>query len=112
MSDAETTRRVLLRAAEILEPEGAWCQQYYAKDAHGNDCMGWDHQAVCWCGVGAIEKAHDELRGQADVMEAAILAVGRVVGLSSWASDWNDAPERTQAEVVQALKQAAASLPS
>lgn len=55
--------------------------------------------AVCWCVLGATEKVDPDNSAAADEYLSRYL--GRTVG------DWNDAPERTQAEVVAALRAAA-----
>lgn len=104
---------VLAAAADLLEKPGAWTQfdnpdEYpdgeTARDASGNSVPGDDPTAVCFCVFGAIERiCPSPLVGrEADRLLAASL------GMSTGAIvDWNDAPERTQAEVVTALRQAA-----
>ncbi|MFA6031846.1 MAG: hypothetical protein WC889_02965, partial [Myxococcota bacterium] len=48
---------VLERAADLIEPEGAWTQGESARDANGKPLkQGSDHNAVCWCVLGAIGK--------------------------------------------------------
>lgn len=106
MSDAETTRRVLLRAAEILEPEGAWCQVATARTAHGKSVEALSRSAVSWCVNGALTKAAKRHVDSRDAYFHLLDFLGQGV------ATFNDAPERTQAEVVQALRDAAASLPS
>ena len=97
---------ILARAADLIEPEGAWTQGEEARDAHGEgleDFSGTD--AVCWCAGGAIWKAARLLgvvRG-APFQRYFELFLG-VTGVP----EWNDAPERTQAEVVAKLREAAA----
>jgi hypothetical protein len=83
-------RAVLLKAAAIVER--GWCQGA-AVDIDGSRCL-----------VGAFCLASD---GAAlDVSCAASRALERVIG-TVYCSQWNDAPERTQAEVVAALRHAA-----
>jgi hypothetical protein len=85
---------VLSRAADLIEPEGAWTQGSYGRTADGSSVYYDDPNAVCFC-----------LRG----------ALRRVDPTGSWmeyaanhrlSAAWNDAFGRTQAEVVSALRQA------
>lgn len=85
----EAVAEVLERAAELLTPEGAWQQREWG----GNGC---------WCLDGAIMEA----KGEENTFRELAL-VCEAVGCDS-AIYWNDAPERTQAEVVAKLKEAAA----
>lgn len=95
---------VLDKAADLIEPEGAWTQGAYARDALGKDVNPNEEfitvpDAACWCLHGSI--CH---------------VVG---GKNMWPwlrnpvrcelpdTEWNDAPERTQAEVVAKLREAA-----
>lgn len=94
---------VLERAAELIEPEGAWTQGWSARTADGVVCYSLASQAARWCIGGAIVKANgadDELAIRAFTVLDGVI-VGEV-------SRWNDAPERTQAEAVAKLREAAA----
>ncbi len=102
---------VLDRAADLIEPEGAWTQGVSARDADGRAC---DNSlaptAVCWCAVGAIGTAVASLHAYDPspykVEGAATAALARVASSAS-VIIWNDAEYRTQAEVVAALREAA-----
>lgn len=105
MSAVENVADVLDAAADLLEPKGAWTQGAFARNADG-DFTGLSEfrgPAVCWCIMGATEKVTDDprLAGEADRYVARL-----VPGFSI--EDFNDAPERTQAEVVAKLREAAA----
>lgn len=98
---------ILDHAADLIEPEGAWTQGFYARGASGLPVKVNGKAAVCFCGIGAVLRAarartvFDLSFGRAALAKA--LGVG-------WLSDfyhWQDAPKRTQAEVVAALRQAA-----
>ena len=93
---------VLAAAADLLEKPGAWTQGWYARDERGGICSAGASDAICFCAVGAISKVSGGLPPvQAlDLMRSA-------AGCTDNIGDWNDAPERTQAEVVTALRQAA-----
>ena len=112
-----TVAETLRKAADLIEPKGAWTQGYYARDASGryweedpdSDAQGSyvDFPAKCFCLYGAIAKAvgaDDPFLMKTDgrIEDALRLATGTTL-----VADWNDAPERTQAEVVAALRAAA-----
>jgi hypothetical protein len=93
---------VLERAADLIEPEGAWTQHEWALGANGEeDPIG---PAVCWCAWGAIYEASG--RDWTPVANQAVQAVQ--AHLDAEIQQWNDAPGRTQAEVVASLREAAA----
>jgi len=97
---------VLDRAADLLTPEGAWTQELFARDICGGPLSaGFDEGAVCWCAIGAIEK----VTGEEFLEELPVLAAQQLESVLLTAiPPWNDAPERTQAEVVAKLREAAA----
>jgi hypothetical protein len=95
---------ILDRAADLIEPEGAWTQESYARDENGSGIADGRHaNAVCWCGVGALEKAGGDLVG--DALAKAIRAV-LPKDCESFVV-FNDTLGRTQAEVVAKLREAA-----
>ena len=61
--------------------------------------------AVCWCTLGALDRVTG---GDIGLWSPALNALKSYLG-SPNIDGWNDAPERTQAEVVQALRAAAQS---
>ncbi len=102
MTDTPTTPAAVLRAARTLiaTPE-RWTKRAYRKDAAGNMCE--PEQAVCRCAEGALcdsDGTDDEWWRAYDVFRDAI-------GLDSIAL-WNDAPERTHADVLAAFDRAIA----
>ena len=107
---------VLNAAADLIEPEGAWTQGEQARNRRGQRVADSAPNAVCFCASGAIWKAAQRLKvrslsGQNGfIINEAHVALSRTVNAPNHAMsvpDWNDAPERTQAEVVAALRQAA-----
>jgi hypothetical protein len=94
---------ILEKAADLIEPEGAWLQGQYAKDDRGNFAAPEASYAVCWCAVGALQRASrldlNGYFGAADTLADHV---------QSHVVVWNDAPERTQTEVVAKLREAAA----
>lgn len=104
---ARTVADILTAAADLIEPEGAWTQGAFARTAKGHVIGSGEDPAVCFCGAGAVYR----MGGPRAVTERALNV------LDSWArqrrkgfrifAQFNDAPERTQAEVVAALRAAA-----
>lgn len=92
-----TTAEVFTRAAGLVR-EG-WCQGAYARSRTGATVAVGDPAACQWCLQGALARAGTIQRRRQDISEARVLvneAVGR-------ATDWNDDPARTQAEVAALL---------
>lgn len=92
-----------MKAWELLSDPAKWCKNNSAQDADGNYCYSDEDSACQWCMLGAINRCYPEL-------EQNIICYQKVVnrlGLTHWLSigDWNDAPERTHAEVLAVLKE-------
>lgn len=104
MSDPTTIADVLDAAADLIEPEGAWTTETVASTADGNSVLSDNPQAVCFCAMGAI------FRCGGDPVGADKFFGGTICPGGGWGhiGPWNDAPERTQAEVVAKLREAAA----
>lgn len=91
---------VLNKAADLLEKPGAWTQGEGARTPEGGGVRANDLRACSWDIIGAIHKAAPT-DGLADSAKNYMLAtIGNL-------TNYNDAPGRTQAEVVEALRQAA-----
>jgi hypothetical protein len=88
---------ILDKAADLIEPEGAWTQESFEDDL----------QRRCWCIVGAIGVAAFG-RGCWEEAEALVDRNQHLFGAYAEAlEEWNDAPERTQPEVVAKLRETA-----
>jgi hypothetical protein len=90
-----------LREARALIERG-WTQGAYARNAAGEDLedVDWefsDTDPVCWCMSGAMMQAG--LEDEADDF------IQRAIG-KKFIPEWNDASERTQAEVLAAFDRA------
>lgn len=100
---------VLRAAADLIEPKGRWTQGAGARGASGEPVTamgGADSDlAVCWCAWAAMWRANGSIYGPR--LRSAERFLRKVTGCD-FIDDWNDAPERTQAEVVEALRKAAA----
>ena len=89
----EPWRKVLLAAATAIETHGH--AKHWLLDDAGR-----------MCALGAMEFACRKMRCSSKVDYQAWKALKRIVGSGNIA-DWNDAPERTSGEVVDALRAAA-----
>lgn len=95
---------ILDKAADLIEPEGAWTQGSYARTAKSYPITPLSDNAVAFCGVGAIKRAAgttDDSPAQSFVREQWGDDLSRFVA-------FNDTPGRTQSEVITALREAAA----
>lgn len=91
---------ILSRAADLIEPEGAWTTRELARDAKGRAVEPREVGAVCWCSAGAM------MRHQGPLGEnhyPALRYLERVVGSS--VTSWND-QRATQPTAVAALRKA------
>jgi hypothetical protein len=98
--------QVLDKAADLIEPEGAWTQGHGARTAAGRPTGPTDEDAQCWCLFGAICRIDGNDADEADISRFVQRAL-RTDGDISRMFDWNDSDDRTQAEVVSALRKAA-----
>jgi hypothetical protein len=98
---------ILDKAADLIEPEGAWTRSWYAKTETGVETDPLNRGASCWCVIGAIRKAggftcDDQARPVGRFLEAVLPP--KIESLYTW----NDNSRRKQAEVVAKLREAAA----
>jgi hypothetical protein len=94
---------VLERAAALIEPEGAWTQRAYARNALGKVVSSDDADAVCWCAFGAVNR----VRRPHHVAPSGFLDDLFERANGSAFEKLNDTRGRTQAEVIAALRKAA-----
>lgn len=98
----KTTKQVLLDAADLIDRRH--CKRAGARDSQGEQCSPRSPAAVCWCAVGALEASC----GETSTLSLASSFLCRAVGIPRISLvDWNDAPERTAAEVSGAMRNAA-----
>lgn len=94
-----------LREARALIERG-WTQGQYARDVHGEGTDFLKHEAVCFCAAGAIGAANEHWPNSGlPGMALLSLAVGGD-GTETDILIWNDAKERSHAEVLAAFDQA------
>lgn len=101
------TSTVLKRAKRLLETKG-WTQGWYARDKGGNETSPLSDEAVCFCSVGAVERA-----AGADYAYAYAFAIDKLVASlpRGWTRvpEYSDAPRRTKAQVLALFDRAIAS---
>ena len=101
---ALTVSETLRAAADLIEPAGAWAQGCLGRDQNGKPVFdaGDIGKATCFCMAGAIWRAAGK--------QPLVLAAFDVLRPRLWhhgIGSWNDYYQRTQAEVVAALRAAA-----
>lgn len=99
---------VLDRAADLIEPEGAWTKGPFAVDKCGREVFehlrGYPKEAVAFCAAGAITQAsrgRNWRRREAKDLADSLTPVGSII-------QFNEDRGRTQSEVVAKLREAAA----
>lgn len=97
----QTPADVLNAAADLLEKPGAWTQGAWKRGKSGREVRIYSPFAVSFSVLGAI----DHVGGG---FNSAIHALKHLIGWDIHLQDWNDQSERTQAEVVAKLREAAA----
>lgn len=92
--------------------ERGWCQKLDAMNTGGTEADPLSESATCFCINGALFRAARN-RGDRDYIDLEPF-LECAIGLDPSAPyemspviDWNDAPERTQAEVIEAFRKAA-----
>lgn len=88
--------------AELLESPERWCQGMNAQNAAGQYALVRSHDACRWCLRGAVALIYG------DEMNVAWAKLKEAIGVAPGDSliPWNDAPERTHAEVLAAVRKA------
>lgn len=56
-----TPADILNRARELISKPNSWTQRTFARDAEGMPVISQSTQAVCFCSMGAIQRASTEL---------------------------------------------------
>jgi hypothetical protein len=82
----------------LLSDESKWTKYTVAEDASGDDCEAYSSRAVCWCLEGAAVHVTVSNWSEFPKSEALREALRDTMGVSNLA-DWNDAPERTFADI-------------
>ncbi len=88
-----------MTVAELLEKPEAWTQGASAKNSDGMRTGVSAESAVCWCVLGAIWKCYVYDSLSEKMRDKLAELVGDIV-------KFNDAPGRTHAEVLEAVRKA------
>lgn len=100
-------RAALLAAASLIEPEGAWTQGEFARDADGRSRPSCDPRATCRCASGALLAvcggSGPEYWAARNVLDLHIASISKYVTVMAW----QDTRARKQADVVAAMRAAA-----
>lgn len=97
-----TAAELLRRAAYRVGQPGAWCQYYVARLKDGRMTHAASLDADAYCMLGALYAEREAAGGAREATQEAYSAIERAVG-TSLIAEWNDAPTRTQDQVVAAL---------
>lgn len=89
----------ILRAGRARIERG-WCQGAFARDANGHDVLSRSPRARAWCTSGAVEFDSRPMSAGAFAAHVALCAALPADWIEDGAASWNDAPGRTQAEVL------------
>lgn len=102
-----TVVEVLEGAADLIA--SGWTKEALARNAEGKTVEPEDDDATCWCLMGATDRAAADGGSPWQVAYQARDIFRQSMGGELFCiPDWNDAPERTQDEVVAKLREAAA----
>jgi hypothetical protein len=98
--------QLLKEANEVLASEANWTKRAFAKDKDGHTCSTYDNGAVQFCLIGAVTRRFmkDGPHRNYDAYHEAEDAIRKFT--NKGVTSWNDAPERTFAEVKQVLADA------
>lgn len=111
MTNPTETLPVLEKARELIARPGGWTQGAGARNAYGVMVNTGADEAVCFCAWGALRHiAGDSIRNTntGQVRCEAYRLLGHPD--PSELAEWNDAPGRTQEEVVAAFARAIATV--
>ena len=110
-----STLEELKAVRELLSDPEHWTRGAFARDAQGGEISPASPEAACWCiGGAAMYMASEPGWDFIQLLDASLpvlRAVGDVIGCTDvgFIGDWQDAPDRTHAEVLDALDRAIAA---
>lgn len=91
-----------MKPSELIADPAKWTKGAEARNKAGHGVSATSESAVAWCADGALVYCLPTPFGYSSALQkvtSRILREGRYQ-----INDWNDAPERTHAEVIEALK--------
>lgn len=78
-----------------------WTQKISARNNDGLPVHPEDNRAVCWCSIGAINRAYADFSGRNWALEKLSLVIDDINIMG-----WNDQPFRTHDQVIKVFEQA------
>ncbi len=110
MEKVSYVARDLEKAKALIDTPHKWTQGTYAQDSEGWSVTVSSADAVCYCAHGAIAAVGGLGSERTDAMADAVAEVLELPGKHEYnrLPPWNDAPERTHAEVMEAFDKAIA----
>lgn len=105
----ETVKSILQSARELIADPAHWTQSAFARDVNGNDCVSNDPEAVCFCALGALNKAANyyDSKKNATLYFKAKAALRDMIYPHN-ISMFNDRFDRTHAEILRLFDDAIA----
>jgi hypothetical protein len=88
-----------MKVYELLATPDKWTKGHLATDDMGDSVGEYSPSACRWCLIGAVFKCY----GNFAERDPIVAAINRKTG--PFPSQWNDAPERTHAEVLALCKE-------
>jgi hypothetical protein len=110
----KSPRAILCSARARLTDPAHWLHadpHHQAVDATGRGCLAWEPAAARWDVYGALCAAWGTIPATDEALRLLARAAGLAVVDFLAIVDWNDAPERTHAEILAALDKAIAAAP-
>lgn len=102
-----TPKEILIAAQAKIEAPERWVKGKFASLADGRKCYPDNERAVCFCAEGAVFASGARWAAKAKALRfLRDVAVGDEF---TSIPDWNDAPDRTHAEVLAAFDRAIAA---
>ncbi len=115
MSEAPTTKEVLVKAKELIQDPKHWIQGTFARDSEGRGVAVYVPEAVCFCSLGAMRRASLNYPIPEPVLKAFVAGIYEVpleeVGhnvymMKDGITSFNDKPGRTHARVLEVFDKA------
>ena len=105
----DPVRDILIAAADLLDPDGAWTQRELARGPGGQATSPQAEDAVSWCAIGAITR----VSRAADIQDyrKARARLAETLSREGYKdiAQWNDTRGRIRPQVVRMLRRAAAA---
>ena len=99
------SHKLLIAARAKIADIGCWTQHKWARDKNAREVNLLASSATCWCAEGAIRAVAD----CPEAVSAARKVLREAAGTEETIVEWNDAGERTHAEVLAAFDKAIAA---